>query len=77
MTQSLLAAFRSLCTLHYVLLVQLNDLISLFVFEVKNKYGSEYPANSVHDLACSIQRYQNTGYCVQLKMHYNTRVIKI
>ena len=77
MTQSLLAAFQSLYTLHDVSPDQLNDSISLFVFEVKNKDGSEYPANSVHGLACSIQRYQNNGYCVQLKMHYNTRVIKI
>ena len=29
---------------------QLNDSIPLFVFEVQNKDGSEYPANSVHGL---------------------------
>ena len=54
----------------YVSPSQLNDSMSLFVFEVnKNKDGSKYSANSAHGLACSIQRYQNTRYCVQLKMH--------
>ena len=31
----------------YMSAVELNDSISLFVFEVKNEDASEYPANSV------------------------------
>jgi hypothetical protein len=36
---------------------ELNDSISYFVFEVKKKDGTEYPANSLHGLVCAIQRY--------------------
>ena len=62
----------------YMSAAELNDSISLFVFEVKNEDASEYSANSVHGLACFIQPYRNTGYCVRLKMHvYNKCVIKI
>ena len=36
---------------------ELNDSISLFVFEVKKQDGTKYPGNSLHGLVCAIQRY--------------------
>ena len=36
---------------------ELNKSISYFVFEVKKQDGREYPANSLHSLASSLQRY--------------------
>ena len=36
---------------------ELNDSISLFVFEVKTQDGTGYPGNSLHGLVCAIQRY--------------------
>ena len=39
---------------------ELNELISYFVFEVKKQDGREYPANSLHSLVSSLQRYLKT-----------------
>ena len=43
--------------LQYMSAAELNDSISLFVFEVKKQDGTEYPGNSLHGLVCAIQRY--------------------
>ena len=39
---------------------ELNESISYFVFEVKKQDGREYPANSLHSLVSSLQRYLKT-----------------
>lgn len=39
---------------------ELNESISYFVFEVKKQDGTEYPANSLHSLVSSSQRYLKT-----------------